>query len=221
MIVLTAKIYISETKIIEINRYNLLSMSSSIFDRSDLKLPNFGIISNKGEIEFSDNNGKVFQYAKNLQLIEGLKCEMFLTNTLVSNATTLISKMETDQWDYDNDSKVVSVSLKDDLEEWQDINVDGVPYDPRTIVNTPFKWFYEYLWDLTSNRGTGHGNYDMLEFEELDKETKNILENTFTQYKFLNKANLWQQWTKLCQACQLHIYKNNQGTIVCRYNGGN
>jgi hypothetical protein len=216
---------------IEIDRKNLISIDRSIFDRSDLKLPSFGIISNTGNIEFNDLNGEIRDYAEQLLLQSGLACEIRLNNTLVGGATELVATMETDQWDYDNDNRVVSVSLKDDLEEWQDINVAEISYDPRVVESKPFSWLYEHLWKLTSNRSSyvndkgetviAKGNYNMLSINELDKDTKTVLNNTYIQYPLLESGSLWQQWTKLCQACQLHIYKNNDGVVVCRYNGGN
>ena len=216
---------------IKIDRNNLISISRSIFDRSDLKLPSFGIISNTGNIEFNDLDGEIRDYAEELLLESGLKCEINLNNTLVDGASEKIGLFETDEWDYDNDNRVVSVSLKDDLEEWQDINVEGISYDPRKPESKPFKWLYEHLWKLTSNRSSyvnengetisGTGNYNMLSFVDLDEDTQAVLNNTYIQYPLLESGSLWQQWTKLCQACQLHIYKNNDGIVVCRYNGGN
>ena len=212
---------------IDIDYHNLISISRSIFDRSDLKLPSFGIISNTGNIEFNDTNGEVLDYAEQLLLQSGLNCEIKLNNTLVDGASQTIGLFETDQWNYDNDSRVVSVSLKDDLEEWQEINVQGIDYDPRKPQSKPFSGLYAYLWELTSNRYyatrgiTGKGKYNMLAPDELDIDTQMVLENTYIQYPLLERGSLWQQWTKLCQACQLHIYKNNDGVIVCRYNGGN
>lgn len=217
MITLTAKIYISETEVIEVDRRNILSIDRSIFDRSDLKLPSFGIISNTGNIEFNDNDGRVLQYAESLKLQAGQKCELWLNNTLVEGANERIGLFETDQWNYDNDSRVVSVSIKDDLEEWQEINVAEISYDPRKTESKPFSWLYKHLWGIT----TVNGNYDMLSIDELKEDTQAVLNNTYIQYPLLESGSLWQQWTKLCQVCQLHIYKNNDGAIVCRYNGGN
>ena len=212
---------------INIDYRNLISISRSIFDRSDLKLPSFGIISNTGNIEFNDTDGEILDYAEQLLLEKGLKCEIKLNNTLVEGANKSIGLFETDQWNYDNDSRVVSVSLKDDLQEWQDIDVKGIDYDPRKAESKPFSGLYAYLWELTSNRYyatrgiKGKGNYNMLAPDELDIDTQKVLENTYIEYPFLENGTMWQQWTKLCQACQLHIYKNNEGIIVCRYNGGN
>lgn len=217
MITLTAKIYISDTEIIEINKNNLLSMESSIFDRSDLKLPNFGIISNVGNIKFIDSSGQVAQYAEQLRLEKGLKCEIYLTNTLVEGASELVATMETDQWDYDNDSKNVSVSIKDDLEEWQDIFVEGISYDPTKPSAKWFRSLYMYLYDVTC---ITH-NYKIQGLDELEEKTRSILNTTYMKYYMLESGSLWQQWQKLCEACQFHIYKENDGKITCRYNGGN
>ena len=200
---------------IEIDYHNLISLDREIFDRSDLKLPSFGIISNIGNIEFNDTNGEVRDYAEQLLLEKGLRCEIRLNNTLVEGASQVVGVFETNEWDYNNNNRVVSVSLKDDLEEWQDINVAEISYDPRKLEHKPFSWLYEHLWAITNPK------YPMLSLEDLDSSTQDILKNTYIQYPLLESGSLWQQWTKLCQVCQLHIYKNNQGTVVCKYNGGN
>ena len=200
---------------IKINRRNLISINRSIFDRSDLKLPSWGIISNTGNIEFNDTDGEIREYAEELLLESGLKCEIKLNNTLVDGASETIGLFETNEWDYDNDNRVVSVSLKDDLEEWQEINVDEISYDPRKTESKPFRWFYEYLWNITKQ------NYNMLSFDELDSDTQSVLNKTYIQYPLLESGSLWEQWSKLCEVCQLHIYKDNNGVVVCQYNGGN
>lgn len=200
---------------IDIDRRNLIGISRSIFDRGDLKLPNFGILSNTGEIEFNDLDGEIRDYAEQLLLQSGLKCEINLNNTLVDGASQTIGVFETDQWDYDNDNRVVSVSLKDDLEEWQEINVEGILYDAESTVHQNLTYYYKYLYSKTPSK------YNMCSFEKLDIITKGILSNTWVKYPLLKNGSLWQQWTKLCEVCQLHIYKNNDGEVVCRYNGGN
>lgn len=200
---------------IDIDRKNLISISRSIFDRSDLKLPSWGIISNTGNIEFNDTDGEIRDYAEQLLLQSGLKCEIKLNNTLVDGASETIGLFETDEWDYDNDNRVVSVSIKDDLEEWQDINIVGIEYDPRKIEHKPFSFFYQRLWAVTNDK------YPMQNLEQLDEVTRGVLKNTYTQYPLLESGSLWEQWTKLCEVCQLRIYKDNNGVVVCRYNGGN
>lgn len=197
-----------------INQRNIIALESEKTDRADMKLPSWGIISNRGNIEFNDINDRFLGYANLGVLEQGAPVEIFLNNTL-AQAYTQIDVLETDEWDYDNDNKTVSVSLKDDLEEWQDINVEAINYDPRKPESKPFKWLYEYLWGLTNPL------YPMSSFDELDEITKSILNNTYIQYPLLEAGNLWEEWDKLCQVCQLHIYKNGNGVVVCEYNGGN
>ena len=202
---------------IEIDRRNLVSIESSIFDRSDLKLPSFGIISNTGNIEFNDLNGEIRDYAEQLLLEKGLRCEIKLNNTLVDGASETIGVFETDEWNYENDNRLVSVSLKDDLEEWQDIEVPEISYNPKNPSERSLEWLYKHLWDIT----TKNNHYKMLSFSKLDEKTKRALSGLIIKYPLLKSGSLWQQWTKLCQVGQSHIYKNKNGVIVCRYNGGN
>ena len=215
MITITAKIYISDTEVIEVDRRNMLRIDRSIFDRSDLKLPSFGIISNTGSIEFKDNDGRVLQYAESLKSQAGQKCELWLNNTLIEGASERIGAFETDEWDYDSENFIVNVSIKDDLEEWQEINIEGINCDPSNTTATPLSDIYTHLWEKTN------ANYPMKSLKELDDLTKSVLTNTYLKYPLLEKGTLWQQWTKLCQVSQLHIYKNNEGIVSCRYNGGN
>lgn len=209
---------------INIDYRNLISLNRSINYRSDNKLPSYGVISNTGNLEFNDLDGEIKDYAEQLLLTSDLNVVITLTNTL-AKIDEQVGVFQTENWDYDNDNRRVTVSLKDDLEEWQDIYVEGITIDPRKIYDEPLSYIYNYLWEITSNRTygskIGKGNYNMLALGELDQDTQNVLNNVYTKYPLLNSGNLWQQWTKLCQVCQLHIYKDNQGIIVCRYNGGN
>lgn len=212
---------------IQIDKRNMLSIECNTADRADFKLPSFGIISNTARIEFVDRDGEISDYAEKLLLVKGLPCKITLENTLVDGAKETIGVYETAEWQYDNDSRPVSVTLKDELEEWQEINFNGIEYDPRKPQEKTFGSLYQTLWKATSNRyfalldKKGEGNYNMLAPDELDEVTQSVLINTYVQYPLLESGNLWQQWTKLCQACQLHIYKDKNGVIVCRYNGGN
>ena len=198
----------------EIDRHNILSLENELFDRGDLKMPSWGIISNKGKIAFNDPNKRFLGYANNGVLVESAPVKIILSNTLVAGATETVAEMESDQWDYDNDNRTVSVTLKDDLEEWQEITIDGIDYDPRNPVVRNLKYFYVYLWNKTK------GNYKMLSFEELDAETQSVLENTYVQYPMLESGTLWQSWEKLAQVAQAHIYKK-KGVVIFKHNGGN
>lgn len=188
---------------IDIDRRNIISISRSIFDRSDLKLPSWGIISNTGNIEFNDTDGEIRDYAEQLLLQSGLKCEIKLNNSLIDGASETIGLFETDEWDYDNDNRVVSVSLKDDLEEWQDILLEEYPLQNEMTMYE----IYEYLVSKTPSK------WELV----IDKKTENRLKDITCPYPYLESDNLWAQWQKFCDVCALYIYKNNEGKVVVQH----
>jgi hypothetical protein len=204
---------------IDINKRNLISFNGEIFDRSDLKFPSFGVISNVGNIAFKDLDGEIRDYAEQLVLTSDLKVMVWLNNTLAKTRQQ-IGEFSTKEWDYDNDNRSVSVSLKDDLEKWQNIDVDGFGYYQAQETNQKAqsaKWFYTKLYQITVENGFSN----MCAFGDLDIATQNILSTTFIEYPTLKSGSLWAQWQKLSEICQLHIYKNDKGIIVCEYNEGN
>lgn len=204
---------------IDINYRNLISLNRSINYRGDNKLPSYGIISNIGNIEFNDLNGEIRDYAEQLLLTSDLKVEVNLNNTL-TDTQEKIGIFETRDWNYDNNNRKVSVSLKDDLEEWQNIQIQGFGYDPREpfkiIADGKMSNIYKWLQDKTITPQ----KYEMLAFDDLDEKTKFILENTTIDYPLLENGSLWEQWTKLCEVCGLYIYKNNEGKTICTYTYG-
>jgi hypothetical protein len=198
---------------VAVDKRNAMSIERSIFYRGDVKLPSWGILSNNGKISFNDKDGRFLEYAESGNLESGIEVELSLNNKLAKREEK-IGVFYTDNWNYDNNNKVVSVSLKDDLEEWQDISVSGINYDPRKPQRKTMRYFYEYLYARTPKK------YNLLKFAELDEKTREILESTVVEYPLLNEGNLWQQWVKVCQVCSLYIYKNNKGKTVCRYTYG-
>lgn len=205
-------IYIGDS--IEIGKRNLLSFERPLFDRADYKLPSYGIISNSGNISFNDIGNKVVKYAESNALTSDLSVKVFINNTLYG-ATQQIADLKTEKWTPPSSSdKRYSVTLKDDLQEWQEINIPKLSYNPLDLEPKSFKFLYDYLYDNTPEK------YNMQSFDELDDETKNHINNLYIQYPLLNSGTLWQGWDKFCQTTQCHIFKKNNITY-CKYNGGN
>lgn len=203
--------------IVNFNRRSLLSIETEITDRDNTNSISWGIISTGGHFEFNDTNSRFLGYANAGLLKEGIKVEFFLENTL-TKAKETAGVYYTSDWNYDNNTRSVSVSFKDDLEEWQDIQIEGFSYDLRNPTKVlPYqtmKWLYWWLYNKTPTK------YNMLKFDSLDDKTKEILNSTTIPYPLLESGNLWSQWTKLCVVCGLHIYKNSQGKTVCVYKNG-
>ena len=215
MIVLTAKITLANGEVININQNNILSIDGSISARGDTKQPSYGIISNSGSLSFRDTDFKVLEYANNLLLVEGLTTEIFVKNTLTQK-TEKVGEYITKKWNYNNENFVVDVSFGDNLEEMQDVEVEGISYDPRKPYKNFMNMadFYKLLCSKTPSK------YRFISFESLSTRIKNILENTIINYDFLFSGNLWRQWTKLCEVCGLYIYKNEDGITTCQYSLG-
>lgn len=195
---------------IDLNETNLLDFERIIMDRSDTTRPSFGIISNTGSLSFIDKDGEVKDYIMQQIINSQNVISAYLENT-ETGVKEQIAYFNTESWSYNNSQAIVDVQLKDDLEEWQEINVPAVAYTPTVSTSQNAEWFYKYLYDKTPEK------FKMLSFEELDSTTQNVLSGTTIQYPLLESASLWSQWYKLCQLCFLHIYKRNDGRTVCKY----
>ncbi|MBP3573870.1 MAG: hypothetical protein J6J71_04610 [Prevotella sp.] len=202
---------------IEIDKRNLLSMERTIASRSNFKFPSYGIISNTGHIDFSDIDGEMQDYVREMLLKSNVSVKFFLNDT-IAKTNHQICDYNTKDWNYDNDSRVVSVSLKDDLEDWQEIYIEGFSFDPRNpnfvLKNKTMGDLYTFLHERTPEK------YKMLALSELDESTVSILNQTTIPYPFLKNGSLWSQWQKLCEACGLYIFKNSEGRTTCYYDLG-
>lgn len=205
-------IYIDVT--IELNKRNMTGIDFSIMERSDTSKPSWGIISNSGTLNFNDIDAEVKDYAEQLLLVDGLDVTILLNDAL-AGINQVIGRFNTNSWNYDKYNRTVSVNIKDDLEEWQDINVAALNYVPTISLSQSLKYFYEYLYSKTPAK------YNMFAFDELDATTKDVLTNTIVQYPYLESKNLWGEWEKLCQASQAYIYKNGKGRTVFLCREGN
>lgn len=218
MIRFEANIGLNNEENITITNRNLTSLEVNFVDRTNPKLASYGIISNSGNIKFKDFfkdfNGKIKDYAQRNLLKDGFPCHILVIDTIKKKHQN-VGFLRTKDWDYDNDNYIVSVSLKDDLEEWQNIFVSETNYNTQQNVGFTGQELYDYFYALTPQK------YKMLEFSELDEETQNILSHTQVPYGYLKSGSLWQQWTKLCQVCALYIYQNFDGRTICRYDRGN
>lgn len=184
---------------IAINQDNLKRLSNTIFDRSNIELPSYGILSNTAELEFIDANEETLYYLN----IERLTIDS-LARMKINNQN--IGVFYVSEWNYDNDDKTVNVNLQDNLNDWQSYTVNNIYYNFKHPVTQPLRYFYDYLKNISEQQG--------FEFAPLDTETEAILDNTVIQYVFLESDNLWNEWYKLCKASLLYIYKNNNNQVV-------
>lgn len=196
---------------IDVNKRNIISIDVQNAKQGDVKLPSFGIISNGGNIAFKDTNGEINELAEEGYLDGGLEVDIYILNTITKRMES-VAHLITNEWDYDNNTREVSVSVKDDLEQWQDISVSGFEYDPDNpykIVDGTMADIYRWLYTKTPSK------YKMLSYDELNADVKTVLTETTINYPFLSQGSLWQQWAKLCTVCGLCIFKNRNGRTYC------
>jgi hypothetical protein len=182
---------------VKFDKRNLISLESGISSRGDLEMPRGGIISNAGSISFRDTNFRFRNYANAGLLKNGIKTEIFLNNSL-KDKHSLVGTYYTSDWNYDNENQTVSVSLKDDLEEWQDIQVGEMKLKPEMTVLE----ILNYIKARTPSKFT---------FEETPLL---ISLTTICKFPYLQSGSLWSQWEKICEIAQLCIYKNEENNVV-------
>lgn len=203
MIALTVKILFNDKTFSIIKSSNLNYIESSVITCDNLSQPRWGIISNHGTLRFIDNELSQ-KIVNSPSLIENSNVEILLNNTL-TNSSCEVGNFKISTWSYDNHTKELSISLSDDLEEWQEISIRNYYL---VSEKTAYDIYENYLKEETP---------DKWEFEPLDKITRSVLENYIIKYPFFKKDNLWAQFYKLCTACGLTIFKNSKGKVVVSY----
>ena len=202
--------------LVDINRRRLSSLDGEIADRADFSIPNWGVISNKGTMSFKDLNFRFLGYAELGLLKDGAKVTLFLSNSL-KKCSQKVGEYYANGWGYDNNNFLVSVSLNDGLEDWQDIVFEGLAYHPSQSISMTFQDVYELLSSFTNS----NSKVKMMDFEDLDTETKTFMSKTTVFYPTIESGSLWSAWEKFAVATQSHIFKTKEGVSTCRRNGGN
>ena len=186
----------AKTEII-INQRNLISLESSIFDRSDIKLPSWGIISNRGRLEFNDPYGDVKVLAEQNLLTSNQKVQIYLNDTL-SYKSEKIADFYTSDWDYDTNNKKASVNLVDGTQKLQDLNSNEIKLEYYEVSA------YNLLYNKLISE-IGRAGFNLVP-SYWDAKTIDILNNTTIKYPYLNGGTLWAQLQKICEICGLYMY---------------
>lgn len=213
MITLTAEITKDDGSKIVLNYRNSLSIERSIFDRSDITMPSWGVISNSGKLSFVDTDGSIRQLAQQRRLKSGMRVTLSLGNTL-KNISSPVGVFYTEDWSYDNDNKKASVAIADMLQKWQDILFAKISYNPSSAQNLSGKDIYDFLRSKTPSE------FNVLSFDDLDDTTKEYLLSCSVEHLLFDSENLWSAWNSFCQAFQSRIYINNSGYTVCKHTRG-
>ena len=213
MITLTAKITLADGTTYDVNKRNMLSLDSKIIDRSDIILPSWGIISNGGNFEIIDYDGRIKVWAESLKLNSKTKVIISLNDT-ISGASTQVGEFFATKWNYDNDRSTASTTLTDGLQQMHDINIEPLEYDLSQIYTINANKIYDFLQEQTVINGF---NMVATSDSDFDSDTLDHLNKIAFSYPYIEEMNLWRAWQYFAEALQLHIFKNRHGKIVCIY----
>lgn len=185
---------------IDLDDSNLLDFECTIMDRSDVKKPSFGIISNTGSLSFVDKDGEVADYIAQQIISSQNVISAYLENT-ETGAKEQIAYFNTQQWSYNNSQSLINVQLKDNLEEWQDIKLtQNIEFYNKTMLDV-----YNYLVSKTLSKYT---------FIELSSNISDYLQGITSPFMINGDETLWGKWTEFCEVCGICLYKNNKGQVT-------
>lgn len=187
---------------IKLDKRNIKNIDCSIMQKSDSKMPSFGIISNGGSAEFVDETGEIKDYAEEKLLVDGVKVTISLNNTL-ANTKEVVGVFYSKDWAYDEYNKTASLSFDDGLENLQDVMVSSqdVLGEQRNL--------YQFMSFILSN----YAKDREVIFEE---DAKAILENRTSNYLGLRKSgvSVWSVLTDICNMCGICIYCARDNKII-------
>ena len=195
----------ADKKMILIGKRNKRSIEVDVLSRDNIETPSWGIISNRGTISFIDDaEGSLYNYASSGALRSGYPIEIFCENTITKKIER-IAYMFTEKWNYNNNNRNISVSIKDDLERWQDIQFDGIELNrPATL--------YE-IYEIFKSASQSYG----FSFSPLKDEVQTILKATTIEFPVISAGNLWSKWDNLCKCACIYIYKNHDNEVELNY----
>lgn len=201
MIKLTATIEHGYTTLINVDEKNLLSFKCSFMSVSDISKPSYGIISNEGSLDLIDTDGEIFRlYKERNSRLRNSTIRVYISNDL-TNFSENIGTFYSVDWSYDEYEKKSTISFRDDIIKWQDVEIDAVK--EIEAEKSAFE-IYEYAKSKTPTTFSF----------SLDENTEKYLKSYKIVFPFIDEGTLWSLWDKICQACALHIYKNKSNKVV-------
>jgi hypothetical protein len=182
------------------NIKNLISLDFSGQDRSDPKLPCWGLKSNSGHFEFLDN----YSFSHNIKSIVKSPIKFYL-NT--EKGEEQIGEFYVSNVYKENETLKLNIEFKDILLLWEDrgnINI------PSNMFNSNISMLevLEYVMNVASISVI------------YDENTKQHLSNLIVFHPFAETSSLWSIMNKICEASACYIYCDDKGQINIHYNGG-
>jgi hypothetical protein len=164
------------------------TISFGALDRGNISdLTNWGCFSNTGDIEFFDADN---QFKSIIASYPNAKVEI---SYLSRNTTKLLATFFIDDYDYADESKKVSLTLKDVLIDWQDRKLNKyLTFYAKPIIS---------IW-------LGHLLYSNM--KATDAATAKM-QDTLIATSYMSESTRWAGIDKLCQATMLRCFCDFDG----------
>lgn len=174
-------------------------------DRANTSMPSYGIYSNSGSMSVNDAKGILKNYIESRIIKQGMPLTITLEDTL-SGLKQVVGQYITTDWDYDYINKVATCTIKDNLEELQNINLNVVPY--QSFVGSTGKDLYNMMKSQTPSR------FKFVSYDNLNDATKQKLEKLKLANLYIDGSSTWARWSDFCLAMQSHIYSDYNGNTT-------
>lgn len=195
-------VYVTITIIVDDK--NLDSFTYSLYDRENNDEPSYGVVSNSGTLSFVDSTGEILGYA-NMRLLKDLTgVEICVSNSITKESHVFI-KAFTQEWEYDNDSRVVTLTIEDGLSAV----LQNIPFynelfqAPKSTGDIAFVEIYNDIYDKVPSY------FSMPSYDELNADVKSLIENISADSYKPEEENLWSAIDAFAKAVGLHIYYDN------------
>lgn len=193
---------------IELDYNQITGVSREIRERSDVSAPSFGVLSNGGELEFSDFDGEFLDYVEQNILKSGVEVIVKLNNT-ISGMSKQIAKLYVDDVSYDVDNKVVSLSLKDGIEKLQNLFNVGFSCNPEYYSGKTFLSIYQSI-----KEGVEENGIPVQDISDLDNDTVELLSENYLKIPLTSAGkSVWSILQEFGEATMAHFYVGNDGEL--------
>lgn len=187
---------------------NISTVEFDSLDRGSTSQPlEFGIYSNRGEVSFADIDGAAEDILKN-DITGGTKVEIYLSSDIFDKK---IGTFRVEDYLCNNNTKIVTIWLKDSLISWQSIDQQSIYFfDPKTA-----------LFVLQEIMGLARAQYDV--DLVIDENVASHLASFEIYCPHLQPNNLWGNVNKICELTMCRVVENENGvpTIVYDNYDGN
>lgn len=191
------------------------SVQTALEDNPSLNGLKFGIAGVDGKIELYNIDSEFDTLNERGWLNDRLNVRIYGRLLEDSEDLVRVATLQTGQWVMDENSPLLSVTVKDTLEKLQEIQLVGYPLAPRTALQAFEKVFNDLGWV----EGTHYVYTNLDGSYDVDNPTAaTYTKNTLNSYVFPNHYgafdNAWNLLEATCIVTMCRIYTNREG-MVC------